>query len=529
MIYRTGIYLFFFFLLADPSSAQKTARGIVYHDINQNNQMDTGEKGIENVAVSNGKEVVLTDGEGLYELPVGNDNIIFVIKPSGYRLPVNEKQLPQFYYIHKPKGSPDLNFKGVEPTGPLPELVNFPLVETDEKEEFSILLFGDPQPYNEKEMEYFKRDIVSELHEVDGYEFGITLGDIVGDDLDLFQPYIQSVAQIGIPWFNVYGNHDMNFDAESDLYADETFESTFGPSTYSFNHGKVHFILLDDVIYPRKDGRSGYIGGFTEQQLEFIENDLRYVPKDHLVVLAFHIPIFLPDGRRTFRVDDREHLFDLLEEFPNTLSLSAHTHMQKFHFFDEKDGWKQFSPHAHYNVGTASGDWWSGEPDDRGIPPTTMRDGTPNGYAFLNIEGSSYTIDYKVADKGNDYRMSIWGPEVVPQKGWSWHRAELYVNYFLGNAKTKVEYQLPGETEWRQMNKVEEHDPKITAIRNKWDTSENLSEGIRPLNPVASSHLWKAPIPNNILPVGEQQIKIRVKDIFGRIFKDEYSFMVVEE
>ena len=507
--------------------AQLTATGKVFLDSNQNGELDAGERGLADVPVSNGRNVVLTGEDGTYSLKIdGKDSKIFVIKPSGYRLPVDEMNRPRFYYLHKPEGSPDLEYEGVAPTGPLPESVNFPLRESEMKDDFNVLLFGDPQPYTRQQMEYFDRDIVSELAGATGYEFGITLGDIVGDDLDLFQPYLQSISRIGLPWFNVYGNHDMNFDAQSDSLADETFEATFGPANYSFNYGKAHFIVLDDVVYPRTDGESGYIGGFTEKQIAFVRNDLKHVPKDHLVVLAFHIPIFLQEYGRTFRVSDRSRMFELLEEYPNTLSLSAHTHVQQFHFFGAEAGWSRMQPHMHYNVGTTSGDWWSGVPDERGIPPTLMRDGTPNGYATLTISGNDFTIDYKAAEYASDYRMSLWGPEVVPQD--TWHGAQLYVNYFLGNEYTEVEYRLAGEGErWRPMNKVEEQDPHVASLRDKWDTADTLLEGKRPSNPVTSTHLWKTRVPND-LPLGTHTIEIRVKDMFGRTFTDAFTYEVVK-
>ena len=42
----------------------------------------------------------------------------------------------------------------------------------------------------------------------------------------------------------------MNYDVQADSLSDETFESYFGPASYSFNYGKVHFIVLDDIRYP---------------------------------------------------------------------------------------------------------------------------------------------------------------------------------------------------------------------------------------------------------------------------------------
>lgn len=509
---------------AIPSSAQQTVQGMVYLDVNRNLQPDSGEPALPGVAVSNGVEVVVTDEHGRYQLPVGDDTIIFVIKPSEYELPVNEANLPQFYYIHKPAGSPNLKYKGVPPTGPLPESVNFALWQGQPKETFSILVFGDPQVYNQKEMDYFDRDIVDELEGVKGYEFGISLGDIVGDDLNLYPAYIQSIARIGIPWFNVYGNHDMNYDGETGAYTDETWEATFGPATYSFNYGKVHFINLDNVVYPREDGQNGYIGGFTQAQLRFIENDLKVVPKDYLVVLSFHIPlVFDVPYSNTFRERDQQRLFELLKEFPHTLTLSAHTHIQGIHYISQEWHWQQEQPHVHFNVGAACGDWWSGVPDEDNIPPTTMRDGTPNGYAMLHFNGNQFSLDYKSAREPASKKMSIWGPKVVPYK--EWFDAELFVNYWLGNDSTQVEYRVKNHTDWQPMRRARIGDPYITALRVKWDTAEEVLPGKRPSNAIASSHLWRTRMPMH-LPDGTYTIQVRATDPLSGVATGEFSYRI---
>ena len=86
--------------------AQDKVVGYVYNDLNQNDLKDKTEQGISNVAVSNGEQVVLTDSNGKYELPLGIDNIISVIKPTGYQVAVDKNNLPKFFYNYKPKGSP---------------------------------------------------------------------------------------------------------------------------------------------------------------------------------------------------------------------------------------------------------------------------------------------------------------------------------------------------------------------------------------------------------------------------------------
>ena len=161
-----------------PVSANKagTAKGIVYNDLNRNSTHDENEPGLEGIAVSNGKEIVKTDARGQWQLPHDEDTIFFVIKPSGWMTPVNKHQLPQFFYIHKPAGSPKtFRYKGVDPTGPLPGSINFALHETDEPAEFKAIFFGDPQPSSIEQVDYIKHDIIEELIGTDA-RFGVTLG-----------------------------------------------------------------------------------------------------------------------------------------------------------------------------------------------------------------------------------------------------------------------------------------------------------------------------------------------------------------
>jgi hypothetical protein len=510
----------FALLFSITAIGQSQVQGYVFEDTNQNGKKDRRENGIPNVSVSNGKEVVLTNDNGRYELPINDDAIISVIKPSGYKVGTDENNLPQFFYIHKPQGSPELEFKGVEPTGNLPRSVDFALLPSEEKEKFTALIFGDPQPYTIEEVDYFARGIVAELEGVENVEFGLSLGDLVGNDLDLFNPYIKAVQKVGIPWYNVLGNHDINFDVETDTLSDETYEAHFGPANYAFNYGKVHFIVLDDVLYPDPRDGKGYWGGFRKDQLKFIENDLQYVPNDHLIVLAFHIPISEPQTNDTFRNEDRAKLFELLKDYPNTLSLSAHTHLQKQDFFGKEEGWLQEEPHHHYNVGTTSGDWYSGTLNDQGIPVSTMRDGTPKGYAFIQFKGNDYQIRYKAAGKNNDYQIDIFNPKVMAKDKRS--RAGIFANFFMGSEQDSVVYRIDNG-EWKKMRYVEQQDPSYEAELYKWDTSDSLIPGRRASNAIESKHLWWGEIATD-LSEGEHTIEVKATDMYGNEYRATSSY-----
>ena len=89
----------------------KQITGIVFEDVNKNLKLDKGEKGVPGVLVSNQRDVVQTDEEGRFEISVDDETSIFLTKPAEYMTPVNENNLPQFYYIYQPKGSPDQNFR----------------------------------------------------------------------------------------------------------------------------------------------------------------------------------------------------------------------------------------------------------------------------------------------------------------------------------------------------------------------------------------------------------------------------------
>lgn len=509
-----------FFLVSLGIYAQETAKGFVFEDLNGNGKKDRGEKGIANVAVTNGVDVVLTNNRGKYRIEISNDAVISVIKPSDYTVPVDENQLPQFFYIHKPKGSPELEYKGVEPTGPLPKEINFPLLKNEVGDQFKIIVFGDPQVYTEQEVEYYRDGLVKELIDIEGYEFGISLGDLVGDRPDLFNPYILATSEIGTPWYNVLGNHDINFDVDTDSLSTESYQAHFGPADYAFNHGKVHFIVLDDIIYPDPRDGKGYWGGLNENQLKFIENDLKHVPKDHLVVIAFHIPISID---RAFRSEDRDRLFEILKDFPHTLSMSAHTHKQTHYFMGEDQGWLQDDPHHHFNAGTTSGNWYSGRLNDQGVPVSMMSDGTPKGYSFITFDGNQYTIDYKVAGEPEEHQIGIYAPKVTAAgiKG----TTSIYANFYIGSEKDEVKIRL-GDGDWLPMRRVEEYDPTFIAERVAWDMTDELIEGRKPGNPSISNHLWRFNVRNNTLQEGTLEFEIKATDMFGRTFTDKGSIRV---
>ncbi len=488
--------------VSSSQGAEVKAKGVVYDDRNGNQMRDAGESGVAGIKVSNQELVTLTDEEGRWALPGTDDCIFFVIKPSGWAAPLNEHRLPQFYYIHKPAGSPKALHAGVAPTGPLPESIDFPLSRQTEPDRFKAIFFGDPQPRDQKEIDYIAHDVIEELVGTDA-KFGVTLGDILFDGLQLFGSMNATVALVGVPWYNVIGNHDINRDAPTDELSDETFESVYGPAYYSFDYGKVHFIVLDDVNHLGKGKK--YKGGLGEKQLAFIKNDLESVPDEQLVVLMMHIPL---GG-----VQDKEELFRLIEKRPYTLSISGHTHWQAHQFMDAKDGWRGEEPHHHIVNVTVSGSWWKGAKDELGIPHTMMRDGAPNGYSMITFDGHEATFDFKVARSPEDYQMNIHAPELVERKDLG--KAWVYVNVFAGSSRSTVEMRVAGGN-WVKLKKHVAKDPYYVAVRER---EIKLNPDAPALNsPTDSDHLWRGHLPAGT-KAGTHLIEVKTTDMYGRTFQ----------
>ena len=530
-------------LVVSPYLAAATATGTVFVDRNQNGVLDGGEVGVPNVRVSNGLDVVTTDADGRYSVSVADEAVIFITKPRGYATPVNGHMVPQFYYIHQPAGSPaGLRYAGIEPTGPLPGAINFPLVRREERERFEAILFSDTQPQTNRELDYIRDDVVAELIGTSA-AFGMTMGDILFDDLSMFPRYNALMAQIGIPWYNVPGNHEMNLKAENDRYSLETFKRFFGPPYYAFEYGEALIVILDNIEYKGGgeadpgDVRSsgGYDNSLTRDQLRWLERELEYVDEDRLVFVATHAPLGSETGR--YETKNRERLFRLLAGRPNLYSVAGHTHTTDHVYFGKDDGFAGPGTFHHHVLATVSGAWWSGPFDERGIAISDQRDGTPNGYHILEVDGTDLAVRFKGAGKPADYQMRIMFDVAHHQLRADGLRdfqagelldgrmsedevaaAAIVVNLFDGGPRSEVSYRV-GEGEYRPLRRVLRRDPFIVEQYNRHrDTKKSWVEA------QPSTHIFEADFDDS-LGIGTHTVTVRAVDEFGRV---HHAHTVVE-
>ncbi len=494
-------------------AAANVVSGTVFDDLNQNGIRNQNEKGVKNALISNGRAFVKTDRFGRYKIEALLGDAIMLVKPRDYRLPQNQLLQPQFFQWYGHPGSAHLKYGGMQKQTPPRGEINFALHSAKESNQFKILLFGDPQPRLAEEIDFYTRDIVDPLlSSASEYRFGLSLGDIVSDDLSLHQGIIERTAKLKRPWFYLPGNHDLDFDAPNDLLSDDSYQARFGPATYAFQSGRAHFIVLDDVLYEPKEGKPWYNAGLRPDQFLFIENYLKQVDQADLLVLVAHIPFRNNDKNNpVFRPNDQQKIFDLLAPFPNRLLLSAHSHTVWHHFFAREDGWHGQTPLLEFNVGATCGGFWSGRLDESGIPDASMSDGTPNGYVVMHINGTNFRLQYHAARDAKHSRYKVYVPKVVEQ--FSYPTAILSLNFYLGNLQKPVEVRID-QGKWEVMRLVAAPDPDIFSNVLAQDRSTNLLSGGRVGEPMLSPHIWKYILPTN-LAVGEHQIEIKGQDIFA--------------
>ena len=517
-------------------AAGEEARGTVFRDDNGNGVRDSGEPGIAEVRVSNGREVTHTDADGDYRIEVSDETIVFLTKPVGYMTPVNADMLPRFHYIHQPQGSPPgMRYPGIAPTGPLPERIDFPLIAIDEPATFDAILFADPQPQTEAELDFIRDDVVSELLGSDA-RFGMTMGDILFDDLSMFPRYNRLIAQIGVPWYNVPGNHELNFEAPDDRHSLETFKRHFGPPYYSFEVGNAVFFVLDNILYQgggeasaeNLRQRGSYVAEIDERQMEWLANELAHIPDDKLLFFAMHAPLEIAGTDAPgVTTGNRRKFFELLGKREHLYAVAGHTHTMEHRYFDEDDGFAGETPFHHHVLSTVSGSWWSGPFDDRGIPVTEQRDGTPNGYHILTVDGTDMSVRFKAAGKPVDYQMRIMfdvehhGNELNAMRdvrpgqlldGRMTHDqaygADVYVNLFDGGPRSKVWLRV-GDGDAVEMQRVAHLDP---AFKELYERNREVFKSW--VEPFASTHLWIADLP--AVERGTHTLTVRAVDEFGR-------------
>ena len=445
--------------------------------------------GVAGVAVTDGRSVVQTADDGSFALDASTRQpFVSISVPSGYRIPQNETGTARFY-----QPLPD--------TGPSAE-ATFDLTALDRSDEaHAFVVLADPQTQTDAEMQQFHDTSVPSVRQTvadlgDRPVFGVGCGDLMYDDLSLFPEYERAVSRMDVPFWQVVGNHDLDFAANTDAGSTATFERHFGPRYYSFNRGAVHYVVLDDVFWPGSDGfgsdTDDYVGYIDAVQLAWLEQDLALVEDGRPVVVFMHIPALSTAYTRTDRdtpgtrgqVKNRNALYALLEPFDAHL-IAGHVHENEHRF--------NAGRHEHV-VGTVCGAWWSGP---------ICYDGTPSGYAVYEVNGDAVQWRYQSTGQPADHQMRVYpkgadpnAPDEMVANVWDADPEWTVVWYEDGIRKGRMARRTGTDPLSEEMHRGPEKPKKRTWV-----------------DPLRTRHLYYAPVSDDA-----RTLRVEATDRFGRTY-----------
>jgi len=124
----------------------------------------------------------------------------------------------------------------------------------------------------------------------------------------------------------VPGEHDI-IDPDIKLYKERYGRGTKGPGYYSFDANGVHFMGLVNVA----NLKGGGMGSLGDEQLEWIENDLKGRSASTPIVVFAHIPLWSLYPQWGWGTEDSGRALGYLKRFGSVTVLNGHIHqvMQK--------------------------------------------------------------------------------------------------------------------------------------------------------------------------------------------------------
>ena len=460
----------------------------------------TGEP-IEGVVVSDGEFCVKTDVEGNYKIQsnLARARFITISTPADYKLAFR-KSVPQ-------------NFRRI-PRHAKAVKADFVLEKRDKStEKYTVVMIGDPQikgvgvdSARYKLHNTIYPDIVSLKESKSTTEdefFAINLGDLVFNNMTKMDDYLNVIAESRVPMFHAIGNHDYDQTTflESSL-GRMHFEEYLTPSYYSFNIGKVHYVIVNDISFARKVHKQKYRLGLEYWHYKWLERDLKFVPKDHTIVICGHAQLFRhfgkkdPDGKKNLSY---ARYSKLLSQYARVYSWSGHYHYN-FGYDYANSNMENLKNITSICVARACG----GLHCNRDL----YNDGTPNGYMVMEVDGEKIDWYYKSIGHDRNYQMRIYDPtrtggELVKVNIWNWSKDYWSNPEWWENGKKVGEMTHKFE---KDIAFLEDHaikGPHLYSPKSKHDTA-------KPYNAHGMFHIK----PSEGVRSGE----VRVTDNFGNTY-----------
>lgn len=343
---------------------------------------------LENVVVTDGLQCVRTMSDGTFYMhsAVPGTKFVYVSSPSGY-MPAVSGGIPRFYKL----------LSDITPSGGIYDFGDFVMTPVANPNRFTLLITADPQPrkyarWNNDRIAFRSLDACEDLYDeladvaagITGRQvYGICLGDIVHEDMDLFDNYDAGLARLGYPTYNIIGNHDNDPEASDDDEAAETFEAHYGPRNYSFNIGGIHFVMLDNLIM--KDNGEGALTSFnqglTDEIWAWLQADLSFVPTSTKLMVCAHSPMFkyISGSERTNTAAHGPDYGNLINDYAEIHAWAGHTHVGFNYNYPSSHRHKRVQVHT---LARSTGELWTNE---------YLASGTPRGFTIVEVDNGEIT------------------------------------------------------------------------------------------------------------------------------------------
>lgn len=388
-----------------PDKENMTVKGTVF----------SAGKGVANVIVSDGEVFATTDQNGVYYLPSSKKHgYVFITVPANYEVKT-ENTVPQF-------------FKNLTGISSQTEIADFELFPAD-NENHAVAFFADIHLANRNsDLAQFQNGFIKDVKETAAYYkaqnkkfYGLTLGDQSWDQYwyaNNFKltDYLNQLKDLDFPIYNVIGNHDYDpYVGNNDWLAAASYRNLLGPTYYSINIGKVHYVILDNMMYKNADGKAGFIGArdydniLSDEQLNWLTKDLSYVTdKSTPIVVAMHVPMYTnPSATGAFNnyMKNSPALANVLAAFNNVKVITGHSHIN---YRITPAG----SNIVEHNIGAVSATWWwtghTGYANNH-----IGKDGSPGGYAVWEANGINQLTYYKGIGFDKNYQFRSYDLNTV--------------------------------------------------------------------------------------------------------------------
>lgn len=365
--------------------------------------------GVPDVVVSDGYEVTVTDENGVYYLPSDKKNkYVFISVPGNYEV-ANKVRSPQF-------------FKKLTEAVNVVERHDFELTAVDNNNHVVLTLADIHLVKRTDDLVQYDKFVVDINEVIADYKaagtkpYILTLGDLSWDSYwyssnFTIEHYVPYMNKINASVFNTMGNHDNNPQAAGDWAAQQLFRDVLCPSYYSFNLGKVHYVVLDDIEYINNGGAPGVMGDrfynnvITSEQIAWLKKDLEKVKdKSAPLIIAMHIPIFsAPDvnNSSTSRLNSINHneFHGSLSEFSNVHVITGHSHTNSNYVHSN-------AMMEHVTAAVCATWWWTGNSGYAGNH--ICKDGSVGGYGVWEMNNTSVKWHYKSMGYDRHYQFRTY-------------------------------------------------------------------------------------------------------------------------